>query len=34
MLPDRAARLQHTDLPTVTDCAALVACIDVLIRLA
>jgi hypothetical protein len=32
MLTDEAARLQHTDLPTATDCAALADRIDALIR--
>jgi hypothetical protein len=32
MLCDEAARLQHTDLPAATDCAALVDRIDKLIR--
>ena len=32
MLCDEAARLQHTDLPAVTDCAALADCIGTLIR--
>jgi hypothetical protein len=32
MLSDEAAWLQHTDLPTATDCAALVDRIDALIR--
>ena len=31
MLSDEADRLQHTDLPTATDCAALVDRIDALI---
>ena len=34
MLCDEAARLQHTDLPAATDCAALADRIDELIRLA
>jgi hypothetical protein len=29
---ERAARLQHTDLPAATDCAALTDRIDALIR--
>ena len=32
MLCDEAARLQHTDLPAATDCAALTDRIDALIR--
>jgi hypothetical protein len=32
MLSDEAARLQHTDLPAATDCAALADRIDALIR--
>jgi hypothetical protein len=32
MLTDEASRLQHTDLPAATDCAALVDRIDELIR--
>jgi hypothetical protein len=32
MLFDKAARLQHTDLPAATDCAALADRIDALIR--
>jgi hypothetical protein len=32
MLTDEAARLQHTDLPAATDCAALADCINALIR--
>jgi hypothetical protein len=32
MLTDEAARLQHTDLPAATDCAALADRIDALIR--
>jgi hypothetical protein len=32
MLCDEAARLQHTDLPAATDCAALADRIDTLIR--
>jgi hypothetical protein len=32
MVCDEAARLQHTDLPAATDCAALADCIDALIR--
>ncbi|HSJ75971.1 MAG TPA: hypothetical protein VK899_07315 [Gemmatimonadales bacterium] len=32
MLTDEAARLQHTDLPVATDCAALADRIDALIR--
>ena len=32
MLCDEAARLQHTDLPAATDCAALADRIDALIR--
>ena len=32
MLSDEAARLQHTDQTTATDCAALVDRIDELIR--
>jgi hypothetical protein len=32
MLTDEAARLQHTDQATATDCAALVDRIDALIR--
>jgi hypothetical protein len=32
MLTDEAVRLQHTDLPTTTDCAALANRVDALIR--
>ena len=32
MLTDEAVRLQHTDLPMATDCAALADRIDALIR--
>jgi hypothetical protein len=32
MLCDEAARLQHTDLPAATDCAALADRIDTLVR--
>jgi hypothetical protein len=32
MLSDEAARLQHTDLPAATDCAALADRVDALIR--
>jgi hypothetical protein len=32
MLSDEAARLQHTDLPASTDCAALADRINALIR--
>ena len=32
MLSDEAARLQHTNLPAATDCAALADRIDALIR--
>jgi hypothetical protein len=32
MLCDEAARLQHTDLPVATDCAALADRIDALVR--
>jgi hypothetical protein len=32
MLFDEATRLQHRDLPTATDCAALADRIDALIR--
>ena len=32
MLCDEAARLQHTDLPPATDCAALADRIDALVR--
>jgi hypothetical protein len=32
MLCDEAARIQHTDLPAATDCAALVDRIDALVR--
>ena len=32
MLSHKAARLQHTDLPAATDCAALAHRIDALIR--
>jgi hypothetical protein len=32
MLCDEAARLQHTDLPAATDCAALADRIDALVR--
>ena len=32
MLCDEAGRLQHTDLPAATDCAALADRIDALIR--
>jgi hypothetical protein len=32
MLCDEAGRLQHTDLPAATDCAALADRIDALVR--
>jgi hypothetical protein len=32
MLSDEAARLQHTDLPAATDCAALADRIDALVQ--
>jgi hypothetical protein len=32
MLCDEAVRLQHTDLPAATDCAALADRIDALVR--